>query len=250
MRTKDLVRICTEAIPEKIGCWQGEQYGAYNLGLLKNVKRALYCVTPTPEVVSYFKQKGYDILISHHPFRVTVPQLIFHTALDCCEGGLNDMWRDHLGIKNAQHFDSTLGWHGQIDPIAFDDLLAKVREFSGQIIGEVYSRLDTIESVVVCSGLGGLVVDDAFRSGADCYIFGEGMGRNTKFEASIEIGHTLSERMGVELFRKLLQPHGVQVDLVPLALDYFSSEIASGYADTDSDLEYDDYNLTPARATW
>jgi putative NIF3 family GTP cyclohydrolase 1 type 2 len=131
MKMADLIRVAKSACPEEIAWTRGEAYGEYNIeDYNKDVKKVLYCVTATPHVVDYFQKNGYDLLISHHPFRTSVPQLIFHTALDCCEGGLNDQWRDHLQLKAPyKHFDGTLGWHGEIDPMPFQDLVQKVAQF-------------------------------------------------------------------------------------------------------------------------
>ena len=230
MKMADLIRVAKSACSEEIAWTRGEAYGEYNIqDYNKDVKKVLYCVTATPHVVDYFKKNGYDLLISHHPFRTSVPQLIFHTALDCCEGGLNDQWRDHLQLKAPyKHFDGTLGWHGEINPIPFQELVRKVALFSGSktIDGEIYcdkpNRL--IKSVVICSGLGGMVTELAHATGADCYIIGEKIqsGKTSGFKAMIETGHTNSEWMGVLLFKKILR--GVQVDLVPQELDYFGRE--------------------------
>jgi putative NIF3 family GTP cyclohydrolase 1 type 2 len=157
-----------------------------------------------------------------------LPQLIFHTALDCCENGLNDMWRDHLRLKNTcQHFDGTLGWHGEIEPIQFSELVARVKLFSGNIFGETFNKkgmTDIIKTVVICSGLGGMVNELALATEADCYIIGQNTmpASSTGFKAVIETGHTASEWIGVNFFRKILA--GVQVDLAPAEIDRFSGE--------------------------
>ena len=116
MKMGDLIRVCYTACPKEIS-WdrmRREAYGAYGIeDHNKTVKKVLYCVTPSHEIESYAKDHGYDLVISHHPTYACrgIPHLIFHTALDCCEGGLNDMWRDHLGLHaSSRHFDGRLGW--------------------------------------------------------------------------------------------------------------------------------------------
>lgn len=229
MKMGDLIRVCYGACPKDIAWMQHEAYGEYNIeDHNKTVKKVLYCVTPTQQVQTHFRDHGYDLLISHHPYPTKVPQLIFHTALDCCEGGLNDMWRDHLELKNTyKHFDGTLGWHGEIEPIHFSDLIAKVGRLSGAMLGETFNHLgmnDTIKTVVICSGLGGMVNEQALATGADCYIIGQNImpAIDTGFKAIIETGHTASEWIGVNFFRTLLA--GIQVDLAPAEADYFGEE--------------------------
>lgn len=235
MKAKDLIALLNEKIP-KADTWRyPEPHGIPNrhksdstaLDLEKDIKRILYCVTPTSEVIKQFKDNNYDLLISHHPFTVGVPQLIYHTALDCCEGGLNDMWRDALGVKDAKHFDEKLGWYGEIESIKFEDLCVKIEQFMGYpIIGQKYNELEEIKSVVICTGLGGMVTDMAQRSQADCYIIGEAVepANEMGFKAVIETGHTHSEWIGVRLFKKLLEPHGVEVDSAMVGFDRFGHE--------------------------
>jgi putative NIF3 family GTP cyclohydrolase 1 type 2 len=225
----DLVRVAKAACPEATAWEQGEPYGEYNVeNYHADVKRVLYCVTASHAVVRYAREQGYDLLISHHPYiPPDFPTLVMHTALDCCEGGLNDIWRDHLKLAEpCQHFDGTLGWYGALPkPLEWGELLTQVQALSGGIIGETYTSLKTIKTVVICTGLGGMVVDQALRSDADCYILGQNMmsAKETGFRAVIEVGHTLSEWVGVKFWQEVLR--GVRVDLTPKHLDSFGCEV-------------------------
>ena len=207
--------------------WLDEPYGAYYFNFKKEVTSALYCVTPTKGVIEQFERGGYDILISHHPFIARVPQVVLHTALDCTKGGLNDQWRDAIGVKNAKHFDDNLGWYGEIEPTDINGLRKKVRNFIGvDPIGAVYSDLDTIRSVVICSGLGGMVEREAYATGADCYILGEAVYSPlySPFPAMIEVGHTLSEYLpGLRFVRNALGPD-IIVHGADLSVDRYNNE--------------------------
>lgn len=230
MKISEIVSILTKAIPIK-DSWIPESYGAYNIDdMSKDVKKILYCVTATEEVVEYFKKHNYDLIISHHPFVVPVPMLVFHTALDCCKGGLNDMWAELLEVKNAKHFSRNLGWVGSIEPISYDALLEKIENFIGaKVIGVKYTNGSMISSVVICTGLGGMVFSEAERTKADCYITGELMSshvKDSRFKGVVEVGHTLTEFIGIKLFKELLP--NVQIDSAPLDIDYFAMETSIG----------------------
>lgn len=229
MQMYQLINELKRLIPNSSTWEKGENYGEYNItDYESDVYRVLFCVTPTQAVIDHFLEEEYHLLISHHPFIAGrgIPQFIAHTAFDCCDGGLNDMWKNLLQIKEAKHFDDNLGWHGRIDPISFEDLVKKVSRFSGNILGECYSDKKIIESVVICTGLGGIVMSQALDTGADCYILGENI-RSAKgyFPSSIEIGHTLSERVGVDFFRKHFEDEDIQFDLAPLSIDRFAEEV-------------------------
>jgi putative NIF3 family GTP cyclohydrolase 1 type 2 len=231
LKLQEFNEILHKAVPFK-DTWMKEAYGPYNtkLNTSRQVARALYCVTPTAKVVDQFKKGGYDILLSHHPYIVGVPQWIAHTALDCTTGGLNDQWRDLFNLKNTKHFDGKLGWYGELDrPHTLQELIAKSEQFVGApLIGEHHGHEHPINSIVICTGLGGMVEKEAHATGADCYVLGEATKHkdDSNFKARIETGHTLSEHgTGLNFFRKHLEPHGIIVDPSDLEHDKYSGEV-------------------------
>jgi putative NIF3 family GTP cyclohydrolase 1 type 2 len=248
---KDVVDVLVAAVPIK-DTWAhsiGETYGPYNIDSAnenKEVNKVLYCVTPSQQIVDYAKANSYDLLVSHHPFVVgnDFPQVVLHTALDMCNGGLNDMWRKVMNIQNAVLYDKNLGWFGEIEPIKFSDLIIKVNNFTGGIIGQKKCKDEDrlIRSVCTCSGLGGFVQHIVEKVKPDVFITGQLLGgsyyeeedadykfsgshRGLKLNAVIETGHTYSEWCGVYLFKKLLKPLNIQVDYVPMEIDSFGGEI-------------------------
>ncbi len=227
MKGSDIYALIQREIPIE-DSWITEKYGPNELfNQSKDYTKILYCVTPTVEVEKYCIEKGYDLLISHHPFTSDLcPQIILHTALDCCRGGLNDMWAEMLGVKEGKSFDKKLGIYGKIEPATMAELKYRIESFIGHPIkGEVYSRKCLIESVVICTGLGGLVYDLALATKADCFIIGESVRKRDEFEALIEVGHTLTERCGVLKLKEVL---GLDIDLAPLELDVFNDEVFTG----------------------
>jgi len=227
---RELAARTTRAVPLEVSWTVDEPYGPYGIRDWQvAVHRVLYCVTPNEDVIGYFTRNGYDLLISHHPFVVgKVPQLVLHTALDCCEGGLNDMWRDALGLQRAEHIDGTLGWYGSVGAITPQELSRRVEDFCDLIEGEFWfdpRRVAAgINSVAVCSGLGGVIVDRTLSTGADAYVTGELIQApwKTGFACVIETGHTRSEIHGVRLLRQILPE--VIVDVAPEGVDAYRGE--------------------------
>lgn len=259
---KELTQILLKNVPYRDTWAKGEAYGPYNTRKNKSgtVKRALYCVTPTDAVVDHFNREKYDILLTHHPFVKGVPQWIAHTALDCTNGGLNDQWRDAIGMKNAKHFDGNLGWVGEIEPTSLKDLISRCEDFVGtKLIGEHHGHEHPIKTVAICSGLGGAVEHLAEKTGADCYLIGEASKHHSmsNFKARIECGHTISEHStGLNFFRKVLGPHGVQVDGSSLDHDKYSGEVYNRpiydwrfSEDSDEAAVWDPYGGQPGRIT-
>lgn len=231
MKIKNITEILSEHIPQEESWSTGECYGAYNCMPEMDAEKLLYCVTATEEVVSYAKENSYDLIIQHHPFAmVDFPVIIMHTALDCCQGGLNDMWKDFFNLQDAKHFDRNLGWYGSLRrPIKMKKLIKKIEKFVGGIDGEIICKNENqkINSVVLCTGLGGMVMEQAKKTKADVYVTGELYGyypNGYQFKGIIEVGHTRTERMGINLIRKILKKAEVQVDLAPFEYDYFSKK--------------------------
>ena len=200
-----------------------------------SVERILLCVTATSEVERYAQEKYYNLVVSHHPMLIDHPQVVLHTALDCCPGGINDLWAEVLDMdmSTAEHFDGTLGWRGSLKtPLLYHDLLAKVEGLiCTPIIGIRDHDVDEIRHVVICSGLGGLVYDKANAWGNKnkaCYITGElCYYKHGDFGGIIETGHTLSERIILPKLKDIIVKAfpDVQVDVAPIEMDYFGREV-------------------------
>ena len=239
MKLLDVVEACNQRIPHS-KTWRGmrgESYGPYlNGSSNKEIWRVLFSVTQSQAIERYAQQMHYDLTISHHPSRgEALPHLVYHTALDCCEGGLNDMWADAIGMSCHGTFDENLGAMGKVEAIAFKDLVAKCLGFAGDIRGFVTpgKDADMVRRVVICTGLGGMVLRDVERFKPDVYITGQLYGNpyDSSIPHIIEVGHTLSERCGVKVFQDLLVPHDVVVDSAPLRMDVFGSECVGQVAD-------------------
>jgi putative NIF3 family GTP cyclohydrolase 1 type 2 len=230
MIMEDAVTRLLAALPY-LETWErslGECYGPGHIIPERIVRKALYAVTITPEVEDLFMGGGYDFLFAHHPFRPrkAIPHFLAHTAFDCCVGGLNDLWAEKLGLRDANPITDHLGRFGRIEPVSFEALCERIRDISGGIEGQVHGGENMIESVAVCSGLGGWIAREAEATRADVFVTGElsQPAASLAFPGVIEMGHTRSERVGVEVIRRILGSE-VQVDAAPLGIDYFSEEI-------------------------
>lgn len=233
MKAEQAVRRLLTAIPES-ETWErvrGEAYGPQGIVSGADVRRVLYCVTIGPAVEDYWRQGGYDLLVAHHPFRPRspIPNVVLHTALDSVPGGLNDLWRDALGLEEARPITGNLGWVGRVPKVPFEKLVTRIRDFAGGIEGQVVSAKKSVSSVAICTGLGGFVADEAAATGADVYVTGEltQWAADVGMPAVIEVGHTRSETVGVATIQAVLGP-GIQVDAAPLEIDRWAGEVFGG----------------------
>lgn len=229
MTIDELIETLEKEIPQK-DTWTrcaDELYGeCYILDGDKEVKKVLYCVTADEKIKEYFFKNNYDFLIAHHPFRIMrVPMFIAHTAFDCCKNGLNDIWKDILGLKNATHIVDNLGWIGELEKeMTLDEIIDIINKNDIEIAGGVYNLTNKpIKTVAVCSGLGGMIIDKVEALNPDCYITGELLSPKTCIKNVIEVGHTNSERIGVLTLRKIFP--NLTIDVAPKEIDVFGKEM-------------------------
>lgn len=164
---------------------------------------ALLCLDCTEGVIAEAKEKGYKLVISHHPAifrsvsRVTdetptgrmilaaaregISVYSAHTNLDFCQGGLNDFAAELIGLKNirpmAVENDIGIGRIGELDDSVTATVLAgKVADiFSDKRAAVAGNGNKTVKRVAVVNGGGGDISFLALAAScnADCYVTGD-----------------------------------------------------------------------------
>ncbi len=161
-----------------------------------------------------------------------------HTNLDKAEGCLNDYFAQKLKLKQISPLQSPplekyqleltsekeknthgLGRTGIIDYIVSLDVFAEqVKEYlhlsSVRLVGNNAMK---VSKVAVCTGSGGSLLKDVYRSGADVYVTGDMKYHEARdIEAAglglIDVGHFASEHIVIEMMMKkldaALEKHG------------------------------------------
>ncbi len=197
------------------------------------VKRALVSLDVTEEIVDYAIDRGFDLIISHHPliFRpissVTdsgnisrklikliesgVAVFSFHSRADKANGGVNDILCDLLGIFNAEKFgDGDLGRVGYLDEeITLEDFVYRTKQTLGSDMVRYSDGMNTVKKVAVVGGDGKDFVKAAIEAGADTYLSGR-ISYNMMVEAAemginlVEAGHYYTEQPVTDFFQELL----------------------------------------------
>ena len=154
MTVRELYRELDERIPSSLSCpWDND-------GLLccpeggRDVKRVLIALDVTKQVVDHAIDKGYDCIISHHPFIFKgikaldedgavsakamrlicagISVMSFHTRLDAVEGGVNDTLCKLLGLSDVICFEEEgipLGRVGSLEAdMSGEDVAAFVKK--------------------------------------------------------------------------------------------------------------------------
>ena len=200
----------------------------------------LLCLDVTEEVIDEAKEKGCDLIVSHHPLMFRPPKRIAgedfvqrciikaiqndvniyssHTNLDNAPGGVNYKIADKLALKNIlplcpkpEMEGAGSGIVGMLpEPMDREDFIVLVKEtFDADSVRFNSWTGETVSKVAVCGGAGAFLIPDAISQQADAFITGEiGYHRFFGFDDSIqlmEIGHYESEQYTIELLESVIR---------------------------------------------
>ncbi len=261
---KDIFFIIDEIAPFKLA-EEWDNCGLQAGNLLCLVKKILVALDISMDVMDHAVASNVDLVVSHHPLMLRPPKSIdfsmmpgsviesaakhkisiisAHTNLDKVYGGLNDHFANIVGLKNIStlipsyrindmHNMDGIGRIGELDQIL------SLKEFAFYIKKRLnlqtirmagYPELP-IKRVAICTGSGGSLLKDVFKSGVDAYITGDIKYHEAReFEEAkvglIDVGHFASERIVVELLCNKLKNISIEKSM--------NLEIEGFYADSD-----------------
>ena len=217
-----------------------------NVGLMvgdenAQVTKILIALDCTLDVINEAKERGCNLILTHHPLLFVKPKTITsdtligkkiielikndinvyssHTNLDCAKGGLNDIATVILGfnkytIIEASKEDANSGIGRLVllsEPIKLMELCENVkRTFNAEFIRYVGNDNDLIKTIAIINGSGEDFFNISKKLGADCIITGD-----TKYHgvsdlkeeniALIDVGHFATEWTPLQIFGEKLQ---------------------------------------------
>ncbi|MGD9731665.1 MAG: Nif3-like dinuclear metal center hexameric protein [Desulfamplus sp.] len=265
---KEVFSIINDIAPFKLAeDWDnsGLQVGNFSW----HVKKILVALDVSIDVMNYAAASRFDLIVSHHPLMLSPSKSIdfsimpgsaiavaanhkisvisAHTNLDKVHGGLNDYFANILGLKNLtalvpsiQLSDKSTNRdnHDGIGRIGEIEHTVSLKEFALYIKNRL--KLETIritgnpnlpiKKAALCTGSGGSLIKDFFKSGAAVYVTGDIKYHEARQieEAGfglIDVGHFASERIAVELICKKLQKASIE--------NIMNLEIEGFYEDSD-----------------
>lgn len=219
-----------------------------NVGLMvgdceSQVTKILIALDCTMDVICEAKDKGCNLILTHHPLLFVKPKNITtdtlvgkkiieliksginvyasHTNLDSAQGGLNDIVTELLGFNKYKIIEPSIDCdecHSGIgrlvlldEPIKLVDLCENVkRTLNTEFIRFVGSDNDLIKTIAIINGSGEDFFDVSVKMGADCIITGD-----TKYHhvsdlkeeniALIDAGHFATEWIPLKIFGEKLK---------------------------------------------
>lgn len=233
MNAKELYQKFAEVIPEQLReSWDNDGIMCCADGS-SQIYRVLVALDVTEEIVDYAIERGFDLIVSHHPLIFKpissldeenhisrkliklvcsgISVFSFHTRADKLVGGVNDRLAEILGMGEVAPFgEDGLGRIGIIEePMELQDFAYRVKQLCGSDIIRYADGFNDVYRVAVVGGDGKGYVKAAIEAGADTYISGR-IGYNVMEEAAemginlIEAGHFFTEQHITEFFRELL----------------------------------------------
>ncbi len=197
------------------------------------VRRVLLTLDVTEEIVDFAIDRGFDLIISHHPLIFkpitklndlsAVPRkaikllesgisvFSFHTRADKAAGGVNDTLCDLLSLFDCEPFgEGDLGRIGWLDEEStIEDFVYRTKQTLGSDMVRYADGLNPVSRVAVVGGDGKDFVAAAIEAGADTFLSGR-ISYNMMVEAAelginlIEAGHYFTEQPLTEFFQELL----------------------------------------------
>lgn len=249
MTVGELYNELNTAIPRALSCdWDND-------GLMicadaeAPVKRVLLSLDATDTVCDYAIREGYDLIITHHPvifrkignitdgslaggkaislIRAGVSVMSFHTRFDCCDGGINDILAEKLGLENTEKLphgtEAPMARIGNVDTTAVE-FCERIKKALGSPVVLMTPASDKVHRVAVCGGDGRDFMYDALRMGADTYITGRA-GYNVAIDMRdegltvIEAGHYYTEAIFTDYFEKFLSARGIPYGICPVGCE-------------------------------
>lgn len=238
---RDIIRAIEEKFPPS---WQE---GFDNTGLqvgeeMRPCHGVLICVDATPAAVVEAYEKGYNLIITHHPLifhplksitgydRVTrtirkailhdVTVYSCHTPVDKAPGGISAAMAKSLGLLNVEMLDQEpdgkgYGVVGDL-PGDFTHSPAQFARAVGDTFGCAVPRTSSLEAapanirrVALCGGAGAFLIEKAIGAGADAFIASDCKHNQFIDHADqlllVDIGHYEAEKCAKEIFYNVIE---------------------------------------------
>lgn len=176
------------------------------------VNKVMLALTITDDIVNQAKQRGCDMIISHHPmFSVPLKYkniniYASHTPMDKAKGGTTETLIQELGY-NGVEFINDFVRRVQTD-ISVVDFRKKLEQISANVRLINNNNIEQIKTIDFCAGSGADFIES---TDADAFVTGD-LKYHTAVETNkvvFDIGHFESEILILKRFKEIL---GIDVE--------------------------------------
>lgn len=247
IRIKDILDFLSCRYPLETAC------DFDNVGLLvgsgdTQIDKALICLDCDLSAVSFAKNSGIHLIITHHPvifdgvksvlegsvvyelIKNNISVMSMHTNLDIADDGVTVALCKKIGLKNIKPYIASDGFVIRSAECGFENAEALAVHLKKTLGGAVrYTDSGrAISKVLVCSGSGGDFLSDAYSGGFDALITAD-IKHHLFIEAAncgislFDAGHFETENIILEPLDSLLSEHFKGISFIPFSPDYIKS---------------------------
>ncbi len=238
-KIKDIFVLLNEIAPFDLSeKWDnsGLQVGKMN----GEVNKVLIGLDVSLPLINFAVSESIDLIITHHPLllhseksidfdrmpgkaieiaaKQDISIISLHTNIDKARGGLNDYFASSIGIKKTNPFwtgptakdlnqeETGIGRLGYLNTkITLQELVNQIKETLSppylRVTGDIHMP---VETVAICTGSGGSLIEDFINSDAQVFITGDVKYHEARrveecSKGIIDVGHFVSERMVIDL---------------------------------------------------
>ncbi len=202
----------------------------------KEVRKILFALDATANLVREAHKKQCDMIVTHHPFLFTAQKqfteenpaylaakygitvLSAHTSLDCADGGVNDVLSEILGLRNTRKPENGFFRLGETDCKTALEFAQHAKSVLGTAVS-VSLPQKAVKFVAVCGGAAMEFAKDAKALGADLYFTGDAKHHEILDAAEQDLsvaaaGHFATEYPAVVSLKNRVQTQFPEVECV------------------------------------
>ncbi len=244
--TKDILNLINNSIAPFSLAEEWDNSGLQVGNPAWQVKKILVALDVSKALLDKAEKWNASLILTHHPllikpiksidFNSITGDIIYkaaqnkisiissHTSFDKAENGLNDLFAEMINLKNISCLEIKsckplenkkkigLGRKGELEKsISLLNFAKKIKKkFNLKYLKTAGDINLLIKTVAVCTGSGGSLMDDFFKSKADVFVTGdikyhEARDIENKSLGLIDVGHFKSEHIGVNLIVEKLK---------------------------------------------
>lgn len=238
---KDILDYIDSFAPYSTACeWDNTGFSVGNLNA--DVKKAVFALDMTDEVLSFAENENADLIVTHHPLifkpvkvlphdsllfktaKSGIEHISAHTNFDFAKDGVNTAFCSKLNFKITDISETADGAYlykcFTDKEYSLSDFARYVKETLGGTVR--YNTIEkTVKTVAVCGGAGEDYLKEAKEMDADALLTGDGshhdfLDANEMNIALVCAGHFETENPSVDLLmKKISEKFGVQCVRAP-----------------------------------
>lgn len=255
MKAKEIINVLEKlAPPFLIDSWDnsGIQIGSIET----KVRKVLISLDLSENALKKAIEENVDMILTHHPFlfgklanislddnkgkmirdiiKNDITVFTMHTNLDICEGGVNDILCETLGIEvlkplnnfrtEFSNYDGKTYGYGRVGNL---NETMTLKEFSNTVNDKlecenlrIYGDLEkNVKKIAVCGGSGSCFIKDAHLENVDVFVTGDIKYHDAQLAeelglAMLDAGHFETEKPLVDVLKKYIEDNTNAVEVI------------------------------------